>query len=176
MQYVWADPHFFHGNILKYCYRDFKDINQMNNALIKYHNEVVKPEDTVYCLGDFAMVRKSDIQKLGPIIDKLNGVQHLILGNHDEGNPFTYVNMGFTSVHTALYVDEFLLIHDPAMSVAVSEEQKVLCGHIHQLSLTVGKNVLNVGVDLWNYRPVSIDYIKENWNSFFSENSFYLNK
>jgi len=161
MIYFTADQHFFHGKVIEYCNRPWKDVNQMNNELIKLHNSIVSPKDTVYHLGDFAMLRKDQISKIGPILNKLNGTHHLILGNHDEGKPFTYVNMGFASVHTALYVEEFLCIHDPAMAVAVNDNQKVLCGHIHQLCKWITPNILNVGVDIWEYVPISIDYIRE---------------
>lgn len=165
-EWVTADQHFYHKNILKFCGRDqFKDVYRMNDGLIKYHNELVAPEDTVYHLGDFAMIRKDEIMKLNPIMKKLNGTHHLILGNHDEGKPFTYLKIGFMSVHTALFVDKFLLIHDPAHAVVVDVSQKVLCGHLHQLCLKVSKNILNVGVDVWGYKPVSIEYIRENWDN-----------
>ena len=116
--------------------------------------------DTVYHLGDFAFIRKDKMMKIEPILHQLNGTHHLVLGNHDEGKPFTYVRFGFASVHTALYVDDFLLVHDPAMAVAVNMFQKVLCGHLHGLTKFVRQNVLNVGVDVWDYKPVSIEEVR----------------
>ena len=152
-----ADEHFFHKAVIGYCDRPYKDANQMKDALIENHNSVVEKDDTVYHLGDFAFVRKDQLMKLEPILNQLNGIHHLILGNHDEGKPFSYVRFGFASVHTALYVNEFLLIHDPAMAVAVGDDQKVLCGHLHELTKFVNPNILNVGVDIWGYKPISIE-------------------
>lgn len=159
-KYFTADQHFYHKNVIAYCGRPYKDINQMNDALIKNHNEVVPEDGIVYHLGDFAFLRKDQITKLSGILEKMNGQHHLILGNHDDGKPFTYVNMGFASVHTALFVDEFLLVHDPAMAVAVAEDQKVLCGHLHELTKFVNPNILNVGVDIWDYKPITIEQIR----------------
>lgn len=158
--FITSDEHYHHHNVIKYCNRPYKDVKQMNNDLIKKHNEVVPENGIVYHLGDFAMLRKDQISKIEPILKILNGQHHLILGNHDNNHSFTYVNMGFSSVHTALFIDEFLLIHDPAMAVAVDDNQEVLCGHLHELTKFVNPNILNVGVDIWNYKPVSIQQIR----------------
>ena len=57
MQYWFsADFHLNHKNILRYTNRPFKNINEMNYVLIKNWNSRVKPEDTVFFLGDFAFV------------------------------------------------------------------------------------------------------------------------
>jgi len=52
-QWFSADDHFGHGNIIKYCNRPFKDSNDMNSSLIRNWNQRVKPEDTVFHVGDF---------------------------------------------------------------------------------------------------------------------------
>ena len=57
MNYWWtSDYHFSHANIIKYCDRPFESVEEMNEAIIKRHNERVKPEDTVFFLGDNAIV------------------------------------------------------------------------------------------------------------------------
>lgn len=164
-KFFTADQHFFHKNIITYCKRPYRDIKQMNNDIIKKHNEVVPADGIVFHLGDFAMLGKDKIMKIVPILEKMNGQHHLILGNHDDNHSFTYVNMGFASVHTSLYIDEFLLIHDPAMAVAVEDDQKVLCGHLHELTTFVNPNILNVGVDIWEYKPVSIEQVRNAFES-----------
>ena len=163
MDAVWfsADHHFYHKNIIRYCNRPFKDINEMGRKLIKNHNELVKENDICYFIGDFAFLGKSHVNKVESILNKLNGRKVLILGNHDEGNPFTYVNLGFESVHTSLILPEdndFILCHDPACSI-VDKNRKWIVGHVHDLFFTQG-NCINVGVDIHNYKPVSLDFIK----------------
>jgi calcineurin-like phosphoesterase family protein len=38
----------------------------------------------------------------------------------------------------------------------------MVCGHIHNLFKTVpAKKIVNVGVDVWDFRPVSIDVVIE---------------
>ena len=54
MNYWWAsDYHFSHANIITYCNRPFKTVEEMNETIIERHNERVNPEDTVFFLGDF---------------------------------------------------------------------------------------------------------------------------
>ena len=53
---IWftSDTHFFHNNIIDYCKRPFVNAEEMNEYIIKQWNSVVKPQDEVYHLGDFA--------------------------------------------------------------------------------------------------------------------------
>lgn len=131
----------------------------MNEALITNYNELVCNTDEVWFLGDLAMLNAGNVHKLETVINRLNGQKHLVLGNHDEYRPFTYVNMGFHTVHTAVKVEEFWLVHDPAPA-GVYRDKQFLCGHVHQLFLRQG-NALNVGVDVWDFRPVHIETIRE---------------
>jgi calcineurin-like phosphoesterase family protein len=48
-----ADPHFQHANIIKYCGRPFKDINEHDEMLIVNWNSVIMPDDLIYIVGDF---------------------------------------------------------------------------------------------------------------------------
>ena len=53
MNYWWtSDYHFSHFNIIRYCKRPFETAEEMNETIIRKHNERVKPEDTVFFLGD----------------------------------------------------------------------------------------------------------------------------
>jgi len=121
------------------------------------HNYLVKPEDTLYILGD--VYWKNSVEELRRIMDNYNGTKVLILGNHDRLRPFDYIEAGFSSVHTMLEVEEFILVHDPCYSI-VHPETNYLCGHVHTLFVKQ-KNVLNVGVDIWNFKPISIDEIRK---------------
>jgi calcineurin-like phosphoesterase family protein len=151
----------FHYNIIKYANRPFKDENTMKNEIIKRHNEVVRPEDTTYVLGDVAMIGRHGLSKLEPILKKMNGTFHLILGNHDEGKPFTYERMGFTTVHTALQYDtNTILRHDPASAI-IMPDKLWLVGHVHNLFKISLKHTIcyNVGVDVNNFYPVTLAHI-----------------
>jgi len=41
----------------------------------------------------------------------------------------------------------------------VDKNRKWIVGHVHDLFFTQG-NCINVGVDIHNYKPVSLDFIK----------------
>ena len=157
-----ADWHFGHHNIIKYAERPFKDLNEMHKIIINNLREKVAPNDILYVLGDVAFYSNSQADKLKGLIQKIPGRKILILGNHDGLKPFTYIDLGFESVHTSLDIEDFILIHDPAAAI-ISPDRKHLCGHVHQLFKKV-KNVLNVGIDVWDYQPVHISQVIESFD------------
>lgn len=79
-----SDTHFGHARIIDLCDRPFKCVADMNENLVHNWNALVRPDDTVYHLGDVA---------LGPIedslgyIQRLNGFKILVVGNHDRMFP-----------------------------------------------------------------------------------------
>lgn len=82
--YYIADLHLFHSNVLKngkFHEREFETLDEMHNTIIHNWNKVVKPDDTVYIVGDISL--KKDTSKAIEIISKLNGHKILIKGNHD---------------------------------------------------------------------------------------------
>lgn len=160
-----GDQHFFHKNVIEYCNRPFKNINQMHSEIIANHNNTVSPDDTCYHLGDLAFIGKAQVQKLESIISKLNGTNILIMGNHDDNHPFTYMNMGFWSVHTGLILPDhhlFKLAHDPAASI-MDRSRYWIHAHLHTMYRFLN-NCVNVGVDMWDYTPVSLEIIKDSFN------------
>lgn len=52
--WVTSDLHFGHKNIIKYENRPFKDIEEMDKAIIELWNKTVKKDDKIYILGDFS--------------------------------------------------------------------------------------------------------------------------
>jgi calcineurin-like phosphoesterase family protein len=158
-----ADYHFFHPKIIEYCSRPFKNEQEMRREIIRRHNEVVGKHDTTYVLGDVAMLRKERTTMIAPVLSQMNGMFHLILGNHDDGKPFTYERCGFVTVHTALmYNNDVVLRHDPACA-NVMPDKVWLTGHVHNLfKLTVAPIICyNVGVDVNNFYPVTLEQIME---------------
>lgn len=76
-----SDTHYHHSRIIEYSKRPFKDVEEMNEALITNYNSVIKSSDDVYHLGDFAFADKDAINI---VLRRLNGRKHLIFGNHDK--------------------------------------------------------------------------------------------
>jgi calcineurin-like phosphoesterase family protein len=81
--FIASDHHFYHKNILKFCSetRPFETIDEMNEQMIVRHNEVVRDDDDVYLLGDFAFTHPETISA---ILEMMNGRKHFIFGNHDK--------------------------------------------------------------------------------------------
>src|SRR6478609_5729886 len=61
--------------------RLFNNVNEMNEAIIKNHNELISNEDDFYFLGDFSFA-KLDITIW--LMSRLNGNKFFIGGNHDK--------------------------------------------------------------------------------------------
>lgn len=75
-----ADWHYGHKNILALDNRPFVTVEEMNQALIDNWNVEVKPEDTVYVLGDMFWCKPKEAAE---VLKLLNGHKVLIRGNHD---------------------------------------------------------------------------------------------
>lgn len=80
MYFFTADQHYGHANIIQHCDRPFADVAEMNTELMRRHNEVVGPDDTVIHAGDFAYRSAVDPRA---IIKQLNGEHIFLRGNHD---------------------------------------------------------------------------------------------
>jgi len=128
MSVTWftSDEHYDHSNIIEYCKRPFSDVNDMREALIRRHNQVVKKGDTVWHLGDFAMKTRT----VAEVLPRLNGEHHLLCGNHDECvNKKTgqlnlpkvteYLRHGFRSVRVGEPFSPVRLYEDGSVGVAL---------------------------------------------------------
>ena len=173
--YFYADPHFCHENIIKFCGRPFKNKEQMNDHLIKEYNSIVRDEDLVYFLGDISVAKsKEDRERVADIISKLNGNKILIRGNHDRLSPNKYYDMGFIAVlcdATLRVGTRFVkLTHLPDYDAVWN-----FCGHVHEHWKT-STRCFNCGVDVWDFKPVNIGKLVQLMDKYEQElfNSTYL--
>ena len=179
-QGIWftSDLHFGHANILKFCNRPWETTDEMNADLIKNWNSVVKPDDLVFDLGDFAFASNS---KWKDLLSQLNGHHYLILGNHDILRwPGDKIMELFESVshQMILKIDgrTVYLNHYPYLCFGGAwrkPENAVyqLFGHVHSGPNCVGTDTdrlvnlfpyqYDVGVDNNNYTPVSWQQVQE---------------
>ena len=79
--WIISDLHLGHENIIKYCDRPFKDVEEMNRIIITRWNNLVANDDVVYFLGDMSYGRGSG--KPGDWIRLLNGELVYFKGSHD---------------------------------------------------------------------------------------------
>ena len=111
--YIIGDQHFFHNNIIQYTRHQFLNVLEMNQYILKKHNEVVGTEDVVLLLGDFCF--KNDSIK--NILAEMNGYKYLILGNHDSMDLVKrYPNLGLEGVYVMpIKIGDMYLSHEPLM-------------------------------------------------------------
>lgn len=165
MNFFTGDPHYGHKQIIQHSNRPFKNVQQMEKTIIENSNAIVTDNDDLWINGDLTMLGPDRRVYIEKIINQLKGRKHLIFGNHDRFKPNTYLEMGFTSAHTAYPMTirdtPFILCHDPAAYDIVKEQGVLLCGHVHgwfQHWLPQHR-IINVGVDVWDFKPVSEDQI-----------------
>lgn len=163
-----SDTHFFHQRIIEYCNRPFKDADEMNNVMIDNWNSVIKPTDHIYHIGDFGFAHED---KLYNILKKLNGVKHLIYGNHDKIiRKSTLLRSKFESLNELKELSvqhhsfpegkqKIVLCHYPLLSWNKAYYGSInLFGHEHGKFKNIHTNQqVDVGVDSWNYTPISLN-------------------
>lgn len=163
--YFCSDHHFFHANIIDYCNRPFSSVEEMNIAMVENWNARIAHDDIVYYLGDMFM---GIPEKWFEIRKKLNGKVHFILGNHDRKNKLEW--MGFESIQSEVHLKiiheekeySLYLRHKPDVELA-RKFDLMLCGHVHNSWKTMG-NVVNLSIDVWNYKPVKFAEILSRYN------------
>lgn len=155
--WITADLHFGHKNIIKHSDRPWDNVDRMDNDLIKNINELVKPEDLLIINGDLTMYGPNNHRYVRKVVNKIRGQKIIVFGNHDRLKPRTYLSMGFLLAATSLILPNGILVtHDPAEAQVWPKDKPVICGHVHEL-FKVLDNVVNVGVDVWDFKPVLIE-------------------
>lgn len=177
MIYYTADTHFGHANVVEMCERPYPDVDAMNEAMIAAWNERVHGNDTIYIIGDM-FFRCADPES---ILRRLKGKKRLIVGNHD-GSWMGKVDLSryFLSVDNFLEISDgvhgLTLCHYPMLTWKHAKRTYMIHGHIHaDISadfwplIQRRDHVLNAGVDLNGYRPVTFDELVENNRRFKAE-------
>jgi calcineurin-like phosphoesterase family protein len=160
---IWliSDNHFGHANILNFTrddgskLRNFSSVEEMDEYMVARWNEVVRDQDHVWHLGDFAMNPKSI-----DIAARLKGHKRLILGNHDEDN-MKYYAPYFKKICSTHRIDNLLLSHIPVHPGSLGK--KIIAnvhGHVHNNvpALHYGPMYFNVSVEvLDDYAPIAFE-------------------
>lgn len=170
--YFTSDTHFNHSNIIHFCKRPFRDVEEMNEVLIRNWNQEVGPEDIVFHLGDFCLGGSSEWTK---VLDRLNGRIYLILGNHDLKNMRQGFMNRFEQVSMQMYIhvdkQAIYLNHCPFLCFGGAyRDTWQLFGHVHTNRYTKGLDTprlsmlfptqYDVGVDNNDFRPVSFENVR----------------
>ena len=174
MTYFTSDQHFGHFNIIRLSRRPFKTVEEMDETMVERWNAKVRSDDTVYVLGDL-FFRAATVE---PILKRLKGQKHLILGNHDPSWT-DRVDLAdyFESVQTLKEgsVDGRLvtMCHYPMLSYPQARRGYMIYGHVHNNTgddywplIMRRPRMLNAGVDVNNFEPVTFDELLANNQAF----------
>ena len=153
-----ADHHFNHARIIKLCNRPFTSVDEMNDVMVERWNSVVGRNDTVYHLGDFTLYGE-DIARC--FLDRLKGNVHLIWGNHDRSAVRRMARWESSQYGAEINLDGnyVILCHYGMRAWNHSlHGALMLYGHSHG-NLPGNNQSLDVGVDCWDFYPVTLTHI-----------------
>ncbi len=147
-----SDTHFSHNNIIRYTGRPFQSVDEMNARLIDNWNALVKPQDTIFFLGDFGL---GTTDFLASLCASLHGNKICIRGNHD-GTPTKMQTIGFSLVLESAFIKigrhQVELVHIPSHPTPPHFQ---LHGHVHEKRPNkLVDHQLNLSVEVWDYKPV----------------------
>lgn len=173
-----SDTHFNHDFVAQD--RGFESAEEHDELLIERFNKVLTKRSQLWILGDLFM---GSITNGLPKVVRLNGVKHLVLGNHDSAHPLHKKSHTqqrrffevFDSVHVheqhVIVGQKVLLSHLPYVGDHADREDRytqwrlpdeglpLLHGHVHKEWKFNGRQ-FNVGVD-HNPTPVPVDTVAE---------------
>ncbi|GGD38347.1 metallophosphoesterase family protein [Aureimonas glaciei] len=156
-----ADHHFGHAGAIHQNGRPFANIIQMRETMIERWNEAVGADDTVYHLGDFAF--RAGRVEVEDIFNRLKGRKHLITGNHDHSAPQMHLDWESVTQLSELKVGgvQVVMCHYPLHEWRNQRRGAIqLHGHVHGNTQGPAGSI-DVGVDCWDFRPVSLPEILE---------------
>lgn len=150
----YSDPHFHHRNMA--IKREFKNEIEMNEHIINEWNKIVCKKDVTWILGDITM-EKDNYE----ILNKLNGIKKIVLGNHDKPQHIksllNYCNLVCSSFKKGIkeLKSNIILTHIPIHESEINRFKYNIHGHVHDKSLS-DKRYINVSAEVIDYKPKTI--------------------
>ena len=143
----------------------------MDKTIIRNHNSRVKPEDTVFFLGDFCFRNtiggkegEGALEKAQYYLNQLNGNFVFIKGNHDNNNSLKTI---IKNLVIEFGGEQINLVHKPD---DIDTRFRInFVGHIHEkwkFKKSQGVSMINVGVDVWDFMPVRFNEIMKEYNKW----------
>jgi calcineurin-like phosphoesterase family protein len=186
--YFSSDWHLGHKRILELCDRPFKDTIDMDDTIIQRCNDVVTEADTLILLGDIAMgtyanslikLRRIRAQRILWIpgnhdrfskayansearrLEARNTLTMMGLFPQEDRKPSQW--------HMRVFGRKIAMSHYPYVGDSREEARfkdlrphdeglPLVHGHVHTKWRQNGR-MLNVGVDVWDFAPVSVDAV-----------------
>lgn len=154
-----SDQHFGDARRLGIDRRPFDSVPAMDDAMTARWNAAVEPTDEVWHLGDVARSREPG--GIADLLLRLNGRKRLIRGNNDDGATASAPGWDSVEHYAEIRLDDRLLVlcHYPFRTWnGIGRGSINLHGHSHGRLKPVPRQH-DVGVDVWDFRPVSLDTI-----------------
>ena len=163
--YYTSDLHFNHENLIKSGFRKFESVSQIDDLIINNINKKIKANDTLFILGDLMMSHSEQFLESALKCIKCRN-KFVILGNHDrliilnelkEKNVIDNVKPWATVKDKAFDVEiNVALFHHPVL-----DHRADIClhGHSHGMLKNHPIDLFDVGVDCWNFEPVTLEEI-----------------
>ena len=173
-----SDPHFAHANMCKFIdydgnrVRPFDDWQECDELMIQNWNEMIRPEDKVYILGDLCFDRVAGDK----IMPRLNGKKCLVKGNHDKFKLSWYAKW-FYDIRGGEHLENFFYTHVPIHPDSKARFKMNIHGHLHRgLVYKHNKDGMitkipdpwyrNVCMDANDYKPVPFEVIQHEFGIY----------
>jgi len=176
--FLTSDTHFGHLGVCKFLKEDGSKLrpwdhpDEMDEELVKRWNDVVRPNDKVYHLGDVVLNRKAL-----KTVARLNGDKVLIKGNHDIFKLEEYTPY-FRDIRGYHVLNGMVLSHIPMHRESISRFGSNIHGHLHANRVTkpigvdhdtglvlygneIDPYYFCVSVEHTNYTPISLDEVSD---------------
>ena len=154
---VWSDLHLGHANIIRFQDRPFRSLGEMDAALWRAWETEIGPNDTLICVGDFAMGRARVRATWHRVRAAPGRRKILVIGNHDLGERGSLAAHGFHSAKALLVSGgdpPLIWTHAPLPKVPAGHVN--IHGHQHARLKPADSPHINVSVEQLDYRPVSL--------------------
>ena len=179
-----SDHYFGHRNIIGYCDRPFAGVDEMNAAMVERWNDLVGDGDEVWVISDIAL---GDLHVLlAGHVARLRGRKIPVPGNHgrcwagrdkhDNGRSVYLELGGLERIVDApkpmrfdrkkVRIRHFPYVFDESFGLKYLDHRPrddcswLLHRYVHEKWRQRGRQI-NVGVDAWDFAPVSEDTIAE---------------
>jgi calcineurin-like phosphoesterase family protein len=162
-KFAISDLHFGHAKIIELAHRPFSNVEEMNEQMVLRWNSVVGDNDEVFFGGDFMFTKKDEW------FNRLNGIKHLIKGNHDHK---AVLALDWYSVHERLELEHFVTLDEAEPDVPYMfvldhypiedwnkrfRDSVHLYGHVHNVPVMELRHRFSMCAEHLNYTPRDLD-------------------
>jgi calcineurin-like phosphoesterase family protein len=132
----------------------------MDAAMVARWNDVVRQDDDIWHLGDFAL--RISLTAAGGLLRSLNGRKHLVTGNNDTQEVVALPEWSSVQTYAEITVatNRLVLCHYAFRTWnGMAKGALNLHGHSHGRLKPLPRQT-DVGVDCWDFRPIAVHQMR----------------